>query len=121
MEATVWAAFIAAAGSVMAAIVSAVGVYKGNERKRESDDYRTRREAIDRENERRRQLRDHERDMMDEAIQDSLLTLMEAEDVALVALSGGHLNGNVEDARKSLHDSKARLQQTRTKALTKIL
>lgn len=64
-----------------------------------------------------RSLKEHEQSMMYEAIIAGIMASLKASDVSLVALQGGHLNGNVEDARKDVDKAIERMEATQRKAV----
>ena len=62
-------------------------------------------------------LKEHEESMMYEAIIAGIMASLKASDVSLIALQGGHLNGNVEDARKDVDSAIERMEETQRKAI----
>ena len=62
-------------------------------------------------------LKEHEESMMYEAIIAGIMASLKASDVSLIALQGGHLNGNVEDARKDVDSAIERMEETQRKAV----
>ena len=62
-------------------------------------------------------LKEHEESMMCEAIIAGIMASLKASDVSLIALQGGHLNGNVKDARKDVDSAIERMEETQRKAV----
>ncbi len=102
MEAVI-AAAIAAVGSIVATVVS--GLTRGQQKRYQQ--LREQQEAA--------------REHMDAAIQQSLLAVLEAQEVQMIALQGGHLNGNVESAKEKVITARADLQQVRSKAISHLM
>lgn len=108
--AAVVAAFIAGIASIVSTVITArsnkeVAKYQ-EERRKELDA-----ESIQRNEDR----------WLREAEQNLLLAMADALDVDMVAAKGGHLNGNVDRARRDLAKAKHEFQETRTKAITHTL
>ena len=110
MWASIAAAIIAACASITSALIAAHSANKA----RESDAARARYEA-----ERRQQ--ESEREHIEEATAQGMLAVLEAVDVSLIALQGGHLDGNVDAARARIADARDAYQTTRSKAIAKLL
>lgn len=64
-----------------------------------------------------RSLKEHEESMMYEAIIAGIMASLKASDISLIALQGGHLNGNVEEARKDVDAAIERMEETQRKAI----
>lgn len=107
-------ACIAAIGSLL---VSAVNAYAAWRKDRSDKEYRAAREQAERE----RTLRENQRHAMDEAMMDGLESVLEATDISLIALQGGHLNGNVEAARERVGASKKRMRDVKNQTVTMLL
>jgi hypothetical protein len=111
---TLAVALIAAAASITSALIAANSNRSLREQKAKEEEYQAER----RQQEEERRQAEHERMMLDEVQQQSLLAIMDALDVSLISLQGGHLNGNVEEARSAVRKAKDAFQQTRTKAIS---
>ena len=99
MDTTVIAATIAAIASILAAFITACSAA---ERRRDEE-------------------RERLREQMNQATAESMLALLDAMDVSMLALEGGHLNGNVEEARASIKKAKGEYQAARSKATAHLL
>lgn len=107
-------ACIAAVGSLL---VSAINSYAAYRKDKGDKAYRAEREKAERE----RALREDQRHAMDEAMMDGLESVLEATDISLIALQGGHLNGNVEAARDRVSASKKRMRDVKNQTVTMLL
>lgn len=107
-------ACIAAIGSLLVSLVNACAAWHKD---RSDKEYRAAREASERE----RTMRENQRHAMDEALMDGLESVLEASDISLIALQGGHLNGNVEAARDRLNASKTRMRTVKNQTITMLL
>jgi hypothetical protein len=101
----------------MASIITAFMSYShGNQIRESSKSIAEFRQSQDALNE-QRNLKEHEKSMMYEAIISGIMASLKASDVSLIALQGGHLNGNVEDARKDVGAAIERMEVTQRKAV----
>ena len=105
--AAIVASSLAFLSSIAVAVIQVVGNINSNK-------YRRRRE----ENEAKIELQRQQRHAMDEAVYHSMSAVLEAQDIALIALQGGHLNGNVEAARTKINDARSAYANTRDKIVT---
>ena len=107
-------ACIAAIGSLLVSLVNACAAW----RKDKSDkEYRAAREKDERE----RKVREDQRHAMDEAMLDGIASALGGIDISLIALQGGHLNGNVEAARARVESSARQLRQVKDETISKLL
>ena len=107
-------ACIAAIGSLLVSLVNAIAAWL----KDKSDKaYRAEREKAERE----RAVREDQRHAMDEAMMDGIASALEGIDISLIALQGGHLNGNVEAARARVESSARQMRQVKDKTISKLL
>lgn len=104
-----------------AAISSIIGVgitYAGNKRMKQRDmqdaQYRAQQALI---NEKREQ-RHKERQYLYDALLRGLDASLAANEISLIALNHGHLNGNVEAAMDKVQKAQANLDATTSKAIT---
>ena len=112
-------AAIAAIASLLVAGFNALTTIRTNRRDAE---YRTMREQAEKERDRRdreREIRDEQRSTMDEALLDGVSSCLDALDVSLIALQGGHLNGNVEAARKRVASSARQLRKVKDETISR--
>ena len=108
--ATVIAALIAACASLISALIARNNEQRAQQIRQEQEEYQQRRIKQER-----------EREYIDEATATSMIAMLNAMDVSLLALSGGHLNGNVEEARTKIATAKKEYEQTRSKAISRLL
>lgn len=110
-------AIVTSGCAAVASIVTAFISYWHGNQIRESNasmvEFRQSQDALNEQ----RSLKEHEQSMMYEAIIAGIMASLKASDVSLVALQGGHLNGNVEDARKDVDKAIERMEATQRKAV----
>ena len=119
MEITV--ACIAALGSLAVAAFNAWAAWR---KERRDLAYRAKREGAEAERDRReaeRVKREEQRHAMDEALMDGVSSCLDALDVSLIALQGGHLNGNVEAARDRVASSAREMRRVKDRTIASIL
>ena len=110
-----WLATIAAACvAALASVVSALIAVRGERKAAEAE------AAQARFHEERRE-RERESEYVEEATAQGMLAVLEAVDVSLIALQGGHLDGNVDSARDGIKEARAAYQRTRSRALSRLL
>ena len=61
------------------------------------------------------------REQMNLATAQAMLALLDATDVSMLALEGGHLNGNVEDARGKISRAREDYQSARSRLLSHLV
>lgn len=110
MTGTIAAALIAACASIFTSLVA---LRSG----REATDAKAAQEAY----QRRQDAQAREREAVEEATATAMLAVLESLDVTMLSLQGGHLNGNVEDARRKIQRARDTYQTTRSKALARAL
>lgn len=114
-------ACIAAIGSLAVAAFNAIAAYRKDRR---DNRYRLQRELAEQERDRRdreREAREDQRHAMDEALMDGVSSCLDALDISLIALQGGHLNGNVEAARDRVASSARQMRKVKDETLSRIL
>lgn len=87
-------------------------------------EYRRQQEQLEEareEREREREQRENQRHLMDEALMDGVASALEGIDISLIALQGGHLNGNVENARSRVEASAAQMRKVKNSILSEII
>lgn len=112
-------AAIAAIASLLVAGFNALTTIRTNRRDAE---YRAMREQAEKERDRRdreREIRETQRSAMDEALMDGVSSCLDALDVSLIALQGGHLNGNVEAARQRVASSARQMRKVKDETLSR--
>lgn len=107
---TLAAALVAACASIVSALIAARASRSADAAKAEQESYQQAR--LEQERERR---------YIDEATAQGMIAVLDAVDVSLVALQGGHLDGNVEEARAGIKDARTLYAQTRSKAISRLL
>lgn len=114
-------ACIAAIGSLAVAAFNAIAACRKDRR---DNRYRLQRELAEQERDRRdreREAREDQRHAMDEALMDGVSSCLDALDISLIALQGGHLNGNVEAARDRVASSARQMRKVKDETLSRIL
>lgn len=114
-------ACIAAIGSLAVAAFNAIASYRKDKR---DAVYRRQREQMEQERDRRdreREMREDQRHAMDEALMDGVSSCLDALDISLIALQGGHLNGNVEAARDRVASSARQMRKVKDSTLSRII
>lgn len=112
-------ACIAAVGSLLVAAFNAWTAHRKDKRDAE---YRAIRERAEQERDRRereREAREDQRHAMDEALMDGVSSCLDALDISLIALQGGHLNGNVEAARGRVASSARQMRKVKDETLSR--
>ena len=107
---TIVVALIAAAASVASAFIAAHSGAVAKRREEEQQSYQE-----------ERMKQEFERQKMDEAVHQGIFAVLDAMDITLISLQGGHLNGNVEKAREEVEEARRDFIATRSKALSKFL
>lgn len=114
-------ACIAAIGSLIVAAFNAWAAHRKDQR---DTLYRQQREVVEKERDRRdreREMKEDQRHAMDEALMDGVSSCLDALDISLIALQGGHLNGNVEAARERVASSARQMRKVKDATLSRIL
>lgn len=113
-------AVITSGCAMIASVIGALLNYETNQKQRERD-------AKDNAYREQQDARDEKRDMIEQErafVYDSLLkgtaASLRANDISLIALQHGHLNGNVEEARKLVEEAQSDLQAAQRKAVARI-
>ena len=109
VSAAVAAAAIAAIASVAVAVINAVAMRRQKEAQAASVAYHERQELLE--------AARAEREL---AVVDGVCASLGALDVTLIALHGGHLNGNVDAARMQVERAYSRINEIRNEALVKL-
>ena len=102
--------------SVIGALLNFETSQKQNERDAKDHAYRVEQAARD---ERRDQI-DQERAYVYDALLKGTAAALQANDISLIALQHGHLNGNVEEARKLVEEARTGLEDAQRKAVAHI-
>lgn len=121
IPAEITVACIAALGSLAVAAFNAWAAWR---KERRDLAYRQLRENAEKERDRRdreRELREEQRHAMDEALMDGVSSCLDALDVSLIALQGGHLNGNVEAARDRVASSAREMRRVKDKTIARMM
>lgn len=113
-------AIITSGAAMIASIIGALLNYENNIKQSERDkqDHKYRTEQAARE-EKRDQI-EQERSYVYDALIKAADASLQANDVSLIALQHGHLNGNVEEARKIVKGAKDDLADAQRKAVAHI-
>ena len=112
---------IMAGSSLVMALVN-FGLQQARDRK--DAQYRKQQEELEKareEREQERERRENQRHLMDEALMDGVASALEGIDISLIALQGGHLNGNVENARSRVEASAAQMRKVKNSILSEII
>ena len=104
----------AAISSIFVAIITYVGNNRMKQRDKQEAQYRAQQALIDAKREQQHQERQYLYDAMLQGIDASLA----ANEISLIALNHGHLNGNVEAAMDKVQKAQANLDKTTSKAIT---
>ena len=110
MEATIAAALVAACASVCSALIAVIGQRRAGEAEAQRKAY-----------EAERMEQEQARQAVDAATAQGMLAVLEAVDVSLVALQGGHLDGNVDEARAGIRRARETYQQTRSETIARLI
>ena len=102
--------------SVIGALLNFETSQKQNERDQRDHEYRVEQSARD---EKREQI-EVERSYVYDALLKAADASLQANDISLIALQHGHLNGNVEEARQIVKDAKEDLVDAQRKAVARI-
>lgn len=103
----------AAVSSIFVAIITYVGNNRAKQRDTQDAQYRAQQAIIDAKRDQQHQ----ERQYLYDAILRGLGASLTANEISLIALQHGHLNGNVEAARDKVHEAQANLDIAQRKAL----
>lgn len=103
----------AAVSSIFVAIIT----YMGNNRMKQRDvqdaEYRSQQALLDA----KREQQHKERQYLDEAVLKGIDASLAANEISLIALQHGHLNGNVQAARDKVHGAQANMEVAQRKAI----
>lgn len=114
-------AMITSGAAMIASVIGALLNYETNQKQTERDAkdhaYREEQTARDAKRDQIEQERGHVYDALLKASQASL----RANDISLIALQHGHLNGNVEEARKIVKDAQNDLEAAQRKAVSHVI
>ena len=117
MGSEITVACIAALGSLAVAAFNAWAAWR---KERRDLAYRQVRENAEKERDRRdreRELREEQRHALNATLMDGVSSCLDALDVSLIALQGGHLNGNVEAARDRVASSAREMRRVKDKTI----
>ena len=103
----------AAVSSIFVAIITYVGNNHAKQRDQQDTQYRAQQAIIDA----KRDQQHAERQYLYEAMLKGIDASLTANEISLIALQHGHLNGNVEAARNKVHEAQANLDIAQRKAL----
>ena len=104
----------AAVSSIFVAIITCVGNNRAKQRDQQDAQYRAQQALIDAKREQQHQ----ERQCLYDALLRGLDASLAANEISLIALNHGHLNGNVEAAIDKVQKAQANLDETTSKAIT---
>ena len=103
----------AAVSSIFVAIIT----YVGNNRMKQKDiqdaEYRSQQALL----EAKREQQHKERQCLDEAVLKGIDASLAANEISLIALQHGHLNGNVQAARDKVHEAQGNMDIAQRKAV----
>ena len=103
----------AAVSSIFVAIITYAGNSRMKQRDTQDAQYRAQQAIIDA----KRDQQHAERQYLYEAMLKGIDASLTANEISLIALQHGHLNGNVESARNKVHEAQANLDVAQRKAL----
>lgn len=103
----------AAVSSIFVAIITYIGNSRMKQKDMQDAEYRSQQAIIDA----KRDQQHHERQYMYDAMLRGLDASLTANEISLIALQHGHLNGNIESARDKVHEAQANLDIAQRKAL----
>lgn len=103
----------AAVSSIFVAIITYMGNNRMKQRDTQNAQYRAQQAIIDA----KRDQQHAERQCLYEAMLKGIDASLTANEISLIALQHGHLNGNVESARDKVHEAQANLDIAQRKAL----
>lgn len=103
----------AAVSSIFVAIIACVGNNRMKQRDQQEAQYRAQQAIIDAKRDQQHQ----ERQYLYEAMLKGIDASLSANEICLIALQHGKLNGNVEAARDKVHGAQANLDVAQRKAL----
>ena len=103
----------AAVSSIFVAIITYLGNNRMKQRDTQDAQYRAQQAIIDA----KRDQQHVERQYLYEAMLKGIDASLAANEISLIALQHGHLNGNVESARTKVHEAQANLDIVQRKAL----
>lgn len=104
----------AAVSSIFVAIITYVGNNRAKQRDQQDAQYRAQQVLIDAKRDQQHQ----ERQYLYGAILQGIDASLAANEISLIALNHGHLNGNVEAAMDKVQKAQANLDETTSKAIT---
>lgn len=104
----------AAVSSIFVAIITYIGNSRMKQKDMQDAEYRSQQAIIDAQ----RDQQHHERQYMYDAMLRGLDASLAANEISLIALNHGHLNGNVEAAMNKVHKAQANLDVATAKAIT---
>lgn len=114
-------AMITSGCAMIASVIGALLNYETNQKQRERDakehEYRESQNA----REEKRDKIEKERGYVYDALLKSSQASLQANDISLIALQHGHLNGNVEEARRLVNEAQNDLQDAQRKAVSHII
>lgn len=110
-------ALIAAISSISVALIQRKERDAREEVQKATEAYRENQAALDAQ----RDEREKERHYMNEAMYEGIYASLDALEVSLIAIKGGKLNGNVEDALSDIGEAKKSFDRTRNKVVSNML
>lgn len=113
-------AMITSGCAMIASVIGALLNYETSQKQRERDakdhEYRAEQTARDE----KRDLIEHERAFIYDALLKGTAASLQANKISLIALQHGHLNGNVEEARRIVDEAQNDLEDAQRKAVAHI-
>lgn len=104
----------AAISSIFGAIITYTGNTRMKQREMQNDEYRAQQALIDA----KREQQHKERQYLYDALLRGIDASLAANEISLIALNHGHLNGNVEAAMDKVQKAQANLDAATSKAIT---
>lgn len=114
-------AMITSGCAMIASVIGALLNYETNQKQRERDanDHAYRQEQTERDA--KRDQIEQERGYVYDALIKAAQASLQANDISLIALQHGHLNGNVEEARRTVKDAQNDLEAAQRKAVSHVI
>ena len=114
---TMVTALIAAISSISVALIQRKERDAREEVQKATEAYRANQAVLDAQ----RDEREKERHHMNEAMYEGIYASLDALEVSLIAIKGGSLNGNVEDALHDIGEARKSFDRTRNKVVSNML
>ena len=103
----------AAVSSIFVAIITYVGNNRIKQKDIQDAEYRSQQALL----EAKREQQHKERQCLDEAVLKGIDASLAANEISLIALQHGHLNGNVQAARDKVHEAQGNMDIAQRKAV----